>query len=317
MITTAVILAAGRGTRLKEITAKRSKAMAPVAGVPMICRVIDSLKSAGISKFLVVAAPGDRALQELCSSLPEVRVREQREPKGSGDALRSCESDLPHPFIVSACDSLLELTDISAVCRLFESMQAQAALSVMQVGADVPLESRSVVRMSGDHVLEFIEKPSSSQRISNITSLPLWVLSPDIFPELASLAPSPRGEYELPAAFNMLIAKGRRIVAHRAAVRYDLTTVDDLLALNRIFLREMSPSVQVHPTVRIPESVSLIPPVRIDEECVLGEGAQVGPLVYMERGSSVAPSVVLSDAVVTSEVKVTSSGAQRVYTDAS
>lgn len=317
MITTAVILAAGRGTRLKEITSKRSKAMAPIAGVPMIARVIDALRAAGISKFVVVAAPGDKGLKELCSSSPDLSVREQSQPKGSGDALLSCEGDLREPFVVSACDSLLEPADIIAVCRLFEATRAQAALSVMHVGDDVSLESRSVVRMEGDAVLEFIEKPSASQRVSNITSLPLWVLSPDIFPELAGLTPSPRGEYELPAAFNSLIAKGMRVVAHRAAVRYDLTTIDDLLSLNRMFLRNMTPSMQIHPTVKIPEGVSLVPPVRIDEGCVIGEGAQVGPLVYMESGASVAPGVILSDAVVTREVSVATSGSHRVYTDVS
>jgi glucose-1-phosphate thymidylyltransferase len=184
----------------------------------------------------------------------------------------------------------------------------------MKVEEDVSLESRSVVRMTGCDVLEFIEKPGAFQRVSNITSLPLWVLSPEIFPELAALTPSPRGEYELPAAFNSLIARGRRVVAHLANVRYDLTTVDDLLTLNQMFLRAMSPSIQVHPTVSIPRGVKLIAPVRIDEGCQIGDGACLGPEVYLERGACIAPAITLSDAVVTCEAQVTSSGSNRVYT---
>jgi NDP-sugar pyrophosphorylase family protein len=314
MITTAVILAAGRGTRLKEITAKRSKAMAPIVGMPMIARVIDSLQAAGVLRFIVVAAPGDQGLKDFFRASPHVIVREQREPRGSGDALRVCEADIEGPFLVSACDSLLETDDIIAACALFESTQAQAALTVMQVGEDVSLESRSVVRMQGNEVLDFIEKPSRSQRVSNITSLPLWVLSPEIFGELATLVPSPRGEYELPATFNSLIAKGRRVVAHRAVARYDLTTVADLLSLNRMFLRRLSPTIEVHPTVSIPEGTKLLAPVRIDEGCLIGEEVELGPEVYLERGAAVASHVTLRNAVVMRDVHVTTSGSNTVYT---
>lgn len=314
MINAAVILAAGRGTRLREITSKRSKAMAPVAGEPMIVRVMDSLRAVGISRFFVVAAPSDKGLQELCGSLSDVVLREQREPKGSGDALRTCEADLKEPFVVSACDSLLDPRDMRAVIELFTSMEAKAALTVMQVADDVPLESRSVLRMSGSDVLEFIEKPSASQRISNITSLPLWVLSPAIFGELAALERSPRGEFELPATFNSLIAKKSRVVAHCARIRHDLTTVCDLLELNRLFLREMSPAIQVHPSVNIPQGVRLIAPVRIDEGCEVGEGVCLGPEVYLERGARVGPQVTLRESVVTCDVTVKSSGSQKVYT---
>jgi NDP-sugar pyrophosphorylase family protein len=314
MITTAVILAAGRGTRLKEITAKRSKAMAPVAGVPMIARVFHSLRVAGIQRFVVVAAPGDQELKDFLCTLPDVIVREQGEPRGSGDALRTCEADIEGPFLVSACDSLLEPDDIIGACKLFESTQAQAALTVMQVDEDVSLESRSVVRMQGNEVLEFIEKPGPSQRVSNITSLPLWVLSPEIFRELSTLVPSPRGEYELPATFNSLIAKGRRVVAHSAAARYDLTTVADLLSLNRMFLRSMSPTLQVHPTVSIPEGTKLLAPVRIDEGCIIGDGVELGPEVYLERGAAIASHVALRHAVVTRDVQVQASGSDTVYT---
>jgi NDP-sugar pyrophosphorylase family protein len=314
MIATAVILAAGRGTRLKEKTVKRSKAMAPVAGAPMIARVVDSLRAAGVGRFVVVSAPGDDELKSFCSTVPDMVVRVQREPKGSGDALRVCEADLEGPFLVSACDSLLKADDIISACRLFESMQAQAALTVMQVREDVPLESRSVVRMQGDEVLEFIEKPLPSQRVSNITSLPLWVLSLEVFGELATMEPSPRGEYELPATFNSFIAKGRRVVAHRAAARYDLTTVADLLSLNRMFLRSMSPAIQVHATASIPESVKLVAPVRIDEGCSVGEGVELGPEVYLERGATIGSQVTLRNAVVTREVQVAASGSNTVYT---
>ena len=313
MITTAVILAAGRGTRLKEITSKRSKAMAPVVGLPMIARVMDSLRASGMKRFVVVTAPGDHELHRYCSAVPEACIRVQDQPKGSGNALRVCEADLTEAFVVSACDSLLDPADICAVVKLFLAEKAQAALSVMQVDENVSLQARSVVRCCGVKVEEFIEKPGASERISDTTSLPLWVLSPTVFSELRELKPSPRGEYELPAVFNAMIAKGQRVVAHEAKHRSDLTTIDDLVELNCMFLREMSPLIQVHQSTYIPAGVRVIPPVKIDEGCQIGDGAQIGPEVYIEQGARVAPGVELRQVVVTSGAQVTESGSQRVY----
>ena len=55
----AVILAAGRGTRLYPITKTRTKAMCPVAGKPIIERVMDTLIAYGISDFILVISPDD------------------------------------------------------------------------------------------------------------------------------------------------------------------------------------------------------------------------------------------------------------------
>jgi NDP-sugar pyrophosphorylase family protein len=313
MITTAVILAAGRGTRLKEVTKTRSKAMAPVAGLPMLGRVMDSLRGAGIERWIIVAAPNDDRLKAYCAELPHVVVREQSSPRGSGDALRVCEDDLDRPFLVAACDSLLSSVDVRGALELFVARSADAVVATLEVKDDVSLHARSVLRVEAENIKEFIEKPSDVERCSNVTGLPLWVLSPRVFSELRALEPSPRGEYELPAIFNSMIAKSQRVLAYRAAGRCDLTTVDDLLELNKEFLKELSPSISIHPSVRIPASVKFAPPVLVSEGCEIGEGAQVGPYVYLEAGSRIEAKVVLQNAVVLSGVTVIASSAGKVF----
>jgi glucose-1-phosphate thymidylyltransferase len=289
--------------------------MAPVAGEPMIARVIDSLQAAGIGRYIVVAAPHDRELLAFCESRTDITVRQQVKARGSGDALKVCEADIHAPFVVSACDSLLDTTDIFQAMKLFVQERADAVLSVQEVPHEVSLQTRSVVRLTGASVQQFIEKPSEAERLSNITSLPLWVLAPTVFAELHRLEPSPRGEYELPAIFNAMIAAGQRVLAYRAGGRTDLTTIADLLEINRRFLRAMSPTIQVHPLATVPASVKLIPPVKIDAECQIGEDAQLGPEVYLERRAVVTSGVQLERVVVVSDARATTSGADRVYTD--
>jgi NDP-sugar pyrophosphorylase family protein len=299
MISAAVILAAGRGSRLKEITATRSKAMAPIAGKPMIARVIESLRAVGLNRFIMVAAPHDDELRRFFEGDSAVTALTQETPRGSGDALKVCAGHLTSDFLVCACDSLIPEESIVRLLDIHTATHATASIGVMEVPGDVSLASRSVVRLEGDCVLDIIEKPQPHERFSNITALPLYVLSPEIFPELEVLPLSARGEYELPEAFRALIAAGKRVSASRISHRDDLTNSSDLLQLNEQFLKTQTPQVQIDPSVVISADIAIHAPVLIEKDVTLGAGCEVGPYVYIERGAVVEPGAKLSHVVVT------------------
>ena len=69
-----VILAAGKGTRLEPITFRHSKAMTPILGTPILARIIESFRKAGMNDFIVVKGPGDPELDKLCAKLREEGV---------------------------------------------------------------------------------------------------------------------------------------------------------------------------------------------------------------------------------------------------
>lgn len=297
MIDTAVILAAGRGSRLKEVTAHRSKALAPIAGKPIFMRVIDSLTEAGVRNFIVIGAPHDTELQELCTSLPNTKFFVQEKPLGSANALMSAQGVVPDTFLVCACDSLIPSGDISNLIA-HHTPSTDATLSIIEVAPDISLAARSVVTLNGDLVTEIIEKPSPGERLSNLSSLPLYILTKGVFDEIARLKPSARGEYELPEAFRSLIHNGKTVRGVRASERHDLTDQKDLLALNLLFLAKQSPEIQVSPAVNIPKSAKLIPPLLIEEGVTIGEDTTIGPFVYLERDASVLPGVAISRSLV-------------------
>ena len=307
MITTAVILAAGRGSRLKEITSTRSKAMAPIAGKPMIGRVMESLRSVGIIHFVIVASPLDEELRRFVHGDSSVCVRTQDVPRGSGDALKVCAGHITSDFLVCACDSLIPIEDISGLISAHLRTNASVSVGVMEVPADISLASRSVVKIEGERILDFIEKPQPHERLSNITALPLYVLSPEIFPELEKLQLSARGEYELPEAFRNIIASGKRVTAARISHRDDLTNSADFLGLNEQFLSVQSPPVQTDLSVEVPADVTIHAPVLIEQGVVLGAGCEVGPYVYLERDVVVEPGAKVSHVVATRGARVSGS----------
>jgi mannose-1-phosphate guanylyltransferase/phosphomannomutase len=303
VITTAIILAAGRGTRLGEATRGRSKAMVPVLGKPMIAHVMHEMSVSGIQRFIVVAAPSDAELKSYFAARTDVQVVEQGAPRGSGDALRVCKGYVSGSFVVSACDSIVPSHDIKALCERHESEQADASIGVMQVSADTPLEARSVVRIEQGRVVELIEKPGPTERISNITALPLYVCTEDVFVWLPALVPSERGEYELPAVFAKLARelparlpssernippKAPKIIGFEVSHRHDLTSASDLLALNHLFMSGMSPSVQIDSAALVDPGVTIVPPVCVGPRCTVEQGASLGPFVYLEADIFVA-----------------------------
>lgn len=308
MISTAVILAAGRGSRLKEVTATRSKALAPIAGRPIIGHVMSALRNAGISRFVVVRGAQDQELAAFCSADGSTEVLTQQTPRGSGDALRVCEGAVPDHFVVSACDSLVASEHFQELIKTHARGDALATLSLMDVAPEVSLASRSVVKLEGDRVLRLIEKPKPEERLSDTFSLPHYVLSREIFNELAMLPVSPRGEYELPAAFQSGIGHGKIVRGVKAAERLDLTDQRDLISLNLRFLEQLSPQIQIDPSAIIPRSVEITGPVLIEAGVQIGEGAKIGPGVYVERnarigaGCAVRRAVILRDSVVDGDV---------------
>ena len=106
-----VILAAGRGKRLRPITLKRSKAMAPVLGKPIVERVMEDLAALGVDEFVVVASPDDQELAhhfEQASELQaRVRIVHQPERLGMAHALNCAAPLIRGDFILSACDNLV------------------------------------------------------------------------------------------------------------------------------------------------------------------------------------------------------------------
>jgi NDP-sugar pyrophosphorylase family protein len=83
-----------------------------------------------------------------------------------------------------------------------------------------------------------------------------------------------------------------------ASERYDLTDQSDLLALNLLFLQDLTPALSVSPSVYLPTSATLIPPILIEEGVTIGENTTVGPFAYLERGSSVRSGVSIERSIV-------------------
>jgi NDP-sugar pyrophosphorylase family protein len=306
----AVILAAGKGERLRPLTLKRSKAMMPVAGKPMVERVMETLAAAGLRDFTLVMGEADADLAQHFEGRG-VRLARQLQPLGAANALQCAAPFITDDFVLSACDNLVSPED---VVRLLEAWQAaprpHAILTLMPmepgqlsrsgVVALAPRAqfrreaARGSARVEGEWVTRIVEKPGAGLALSNLASLPLYCFSPRFLSYLADVQPSPRGEYELQDAIQHLIEREGRVHGLPVPSRLTLTDAADLLAINRHYLG-------VEPSLVEPDSVGantrLIPPLRVEPGVSIGAGCQIGPNVYLEGNCQIGDGVKLRDVV--------------------
>ncbi|MBI1880062.1 MAG: NTP transferase domain-containing protein [Chloroflexi bacterium] len=296
----AVILAAGKGSRLNPITLNRSKAMLPILGKPIVERVMEGLVQNGIRDFILIVSREDsevvRYFQEQSALQVKLQFVSQPERLGMAHALSLAAPYIHDAFIMSACDNLTPTEHVAELLNTHQRESASATLSLMEI--DVALASRTgIIEWQNGQIRRIVEKPTPSEAPSNIASLPLYVFSPKLLDYLPQVKPSPRGEYELQDAIQMLIDHDGRVTGVLTPSRLQLTNAADLLALNRHYLTTGGDTPQLAPQ-SVGQHTHLITPLRIEEGTSIGPGCVIGPRVYIERNCRIGANVLIKDAVI-------------------
>ncbi len=304
----AVVLAAGRGTRLGALTTDRSKAMMPIAGRLMIARVLSMLSAGGADSFVVVVHPEQdeliRYLRE-CSWKTRVELVYQAQREGMADAVEAAAPAViaraETEFLLASCDNLFPNGHVSRLTTRRRRDSLDAALSLMWASR-TEATSSAVVEMEDGLVTDIIEKPnltdipSYSSCSSVLTAPSLYALSTPVLAYLAHVRYSSRGEREFPDVLRLLVSDGGRVGGELVDDRMTLTHPQDLLVINRRFLRRTPDRAIVH--AEMPRDVTITPPVHIEAGVRVGTECSIGPEVFLERGCRVREGAVVRRAVV-------------------
>lgn len=289
----AVVLAAGAGRRLRPVTLDRSKATVPVCGRAMIEWVLESLAEAGIGEFVVVVQdPGDDVAdccRHWAGSRP-LTFAIQAERRGMAHALLQAAPHLTGGFVLSACDSIVGTHVVRGLIEQYQAGGVSGVLALEQLDSPERIRQTGIVGLDGPRVSVIIEKPEPEEAPSSLASLPLYVFSNRILELLPCVPLSKRGELELQDAIAMLINCDGGVGWRLADRRWQVTTVDDLLALNREFLS--------HGQTRADDRAECLAPVYVDPLAELGSGCRIGPNAVLEAGCRVGDGARIQNAVV-------------------
>jgi glucose-1-phosphate thymidylyltransferase len=302
----AVILAAGKGSRLGKLTQSRSKAMLPVLEKPVIQRVMNPLIANGVRDFVIVIQPGDQEIQDYFQHQTDLEIRihftTQDPPEGMAKALASAAPFIQGDFLLSACDNIVSGDQIGKLLDCWLAHPNLAGLLSILTVEEGQLIRSGVVEMQGPWVRRIIEKPSLDRAPSNLASLPLYIFSNDILGYLPSLQPSSRGEYELQDAIQRLVDNHDQVMGLPLNHRLTLTRPDDLLAINRHFLAE-DPELMAT-NIETFTGLEVTSPVMIEPGVEMGAGCRIGPYVYLEKGAKIGSQAHISNAVVLREASI-------------
>lgn len=207
-ITKAVVLAAGRGSRMKTLTDDRPKPMLPLSGRPLLAHVIERLEEAGLREILVITGYKAAIVEEYFREHPPAKARlsyRLQEPQnGTGKAaLLGREFVGNEPFLLTFGDILVDAETYRAMFRLFAGVEAVLAVNCVED----PYQGAAVY-VSDGRVTKIIEKPPQGSSTTPWNNAGIYCTGPRIFEELARVELSPRGEYELTDAIRQMLAAG-------------------------------------------------------------------------------------------------------------
>lgn len=231
----AVVLAAGRGTRMGSFTDQTPKAMLDVRGRPMLEHVLDALASVGVDRFFLVVGYRREMVEEHFRDwrLP-IEFRVQDPIDGTGSAARLARDFAgADPFLLTFGDILCDPRAYVECSRvLVENSAAAAVLGVKETGD--PWQAAAVYVTPDGRVSGIIEKPPKGTSTTPWASAGVYAMRPSVFSFLDRLELSPRNEYELTSIFEMMLRGGVevRIGAMRGSWR-DVGRPEDLDAVNR------------------------------------------------------------------------------------
>jgi dTDP-glucose pyrophosphorylase len=213
-IAKAVLLAAGRGTRMRELTAALPKPMLQVRGKPVLQHIIEGLRDAGLRDFLIVVGWRAEVVREFFGNGSQFGVRIQYTTQivqdGTGKVVELAQEFAGRdPFILSYGDILVAPQNYPRLCVALAD--AEAVVSVKR-NEDVSKGGAVFVNEKFE-LTDLREKPKPGEPTSPWYNAGIYAFRPGIFEYVAKLKPSPRGEYELTDAIRDLVFAGQKVQA--------------------------------------------------------------------------------------------------------
>jgi bifunctional UDP-N-acetylglucosamine pyrophosphorylase/glucosamine-1-phosphate N-acetyltransferase len=231
---TAIVLAAGKGTRMKS---DLPKVLFPVLGRPMIQWVLQALRQAGVARSLVVVGYRDDLVREALKSRSDVDFVVQSPQLGTGHAVQMC---VPHlesldgPILIVTGDSpLIQANSISTLLGIFEQVGPACLLGTLV--KDNPLGLGRIVRDQQQQFLRIVEQKDATPRelaIQEVNMSTYLFNPPDLRWALTRLRnENAQQEYYLTDCPELLRQAGKRVEARavlQACEALSINTLDEL-----------------------------------------------------------------------------------------
>ncbi len=222
----AVILAAGKGTRMRDLTNELPKPMLRVQGKPILQHIIEGVMTTGIREFCIITGWKAEVVEEYFGDGSKFGARisyvRQAVQDGTGKAPELAKTFVGNdPFLLTYGDILVKPETYVRMCERFAGGDFAGVITV--TGSE-DVTKGGLVFFDGDFCLShLVEKPNPAQiaelmrdgwlKVGDTAwyNAGIYTFRPGVFEFTARLQKSPRGEYELTDALTAMITAGQRI----------------------------------------------------------------------------------------------------------
>jgi NDP-sugar pyrophosphorylase family protein len=303
----AILLAGGKGTRLRPLTIHTPKPIVPIFNRPFLHYQIDLLKQVSeIDEVILSLNYQPRRIEEIFGDGSElgisIRYVVEPAPLGTAGAVRYAGDNLTESVVVFNGDVLTQI-DLATVIRLHRERQAKATIVLTPV--ENPTAYGLVETDASGNVTRFLEKPKADEITTNNINAGIYILEPDTFDRIPQdVAWSIERSY-----FPSLIERHETFVAHvYDGYWIDIGTPEKYTQVHRDimdgryaaapFLGISGARTAVSADARVEDGATIEGPCFIDEGVVVKAGARIGPYSVIGRQTQVEENAIVEGAII-------------------
>src|SRR3954471_23259937 len=308
----AILLAGGKGTRLRPLTIHTPKPIVPIFERPFLHYQLDLLKQVPeIDEVILSLNYQPRRIEEIFGdgSAAGLNIRYVVEPAplGTAGAVRYAGESLHESIVVFNGDVLTEV-DLAAVIALHRARKAKATIVLTPV--DNPSAYGLVETDADGNVARFLEKPKADEITCDTINAGIYILEPDTFDRIPADTPWSIERSYFPA----LIEGGAPFAAygHRGD-GIDIGTREKYVQVHNDIMdgryqaapfAGVNSGICVAPTARVETGARLEGPCFIDADTVIKAGAMIGPYSVIGRHCHVEEHATLERSVVWADTRI-------------
>ncbi len=288
----AVVLAAGKGTRMKS---KKFKVLHEVAGKPMIAHVIDQVKSTGIDNIVTIVGHGAESVKETLGDVSKYSF--QQEQLGTAHAVQQAEAHLGHltgtTIVVCGDTPLITGETLTQLIAHHEASEAQA--TVLSATTAQPFGYGRIVRDSSSGALKrIVEEKDANDEEKQITEISSGIFAFDnqtLFTLLKDVDNhNAQGEYYLPQVLTLILQQSGKVAIYHTNHFDDILGVNDRVALSRAEQLYRTRTNHMH----MRNGVTLLDPATTH----IGADVKIGADTVIEAGVKLSGNTVIGEDVV-------------------
>ncbi|MEK6954789.1 MAG: NDP-sugar synthase [Candidatus Micrarchaeota archaeon] len=322
----AVLLAGGYGTRMFPLTLRTPKPLLPIAGIPVLEHSIRLLVSAGILDIVISAKENQKKLESYFGSgsefgakitylyEPEVPEEAKMGSVGAMDFIfRNLSVD--DDFIVIGGDNYVYGLNLAEFHASHSNRRAHASIALfnLQNRDDVKLFGVAKLDKAG-RITKFQEKPTPDRALSTLASTAIYALDRAFIkkhlPEYVKRRHQAGEKADKIGDLWEHFVSDLHIAGHPfEGIWGDIGSCEGYLETNKKAFDVMMknpPSIlgKISQNSKIAKTAQLIPPIIIDDNCIVEEGAIIGPYVHLMHDSQVGKNCAISNSVVFERCKI-------------